>query len=109
MNLAQRTPKRFAFLLLAFLAVSLFSVIYPFYVIRPFQPQGARELAAALMVARFRPAVAWMCAFAALAMLAWYWRRLPRQRWRVLALAGAACAVLLAVLARVNIYELMFH
>ena len=106
MNLPQRTARRFALLLLVCLAVSLFSVIYPIYVIRPFRPQGARELAAALVVARFRPWVALISAAAAIALLAWYWHRLPRTWWRVLAAVGTG---LVAVLARVNVYELMFH
>jgi hypothetical protein len=109
MNLAQQTSRRFALLLAAFLAVSLFSVIYPIYVIRPFRPQGARELAAALVVTRYRPAVALICALAAMATLAWYWRRLPGKWWRVLALVGAGFAAALALVARVNIFELMFH
>jgi len=109
MNLAQQTSKRFVLLLLAFLAVSLFSVIYPMYVIRPFRPQGARELAAALVVTRYRPSVALISAFAAILTLAWCWRRLPGKWWRVLAVIGAAFAAVLALLARLNVFELMFH
>jgi hypothetical protein len=109
MNLPQQTSRRFALLLLVCLAVSLFSVIYPIYVIRPFRPQGARELAAALVVARFRPWVALISAVAAVAMLARYWRTLPRRWWRVLAAVGTGLVALLAVVARVNVYELMFH
>ena len=105
----RQTSRGFALLLAALLAVSLFSVIYPIYVIRPFRPQGAHELAAALLVARYRPTVALICAFAAMVTLAWYWRRQPRKWWRVLAAVGAGFAAVLAVVARVNIYELMFH
>jgi hypothetical protein len=43
--------------LLACLAVSLFCVAYPIYVIRPFRAQGTRELLAALSVLRYRNAV----------------------------------------------------
>src|SRR5438445_3119980 len=96
MSLSQQTPRRFAWLLLAFLAVSLFSVIYPMYVIRPFRPQGARELAAALVVTRYRPAVALLSAFAAMATLGWYWSRLAGKWWRTLALLGAGFAAALA-------------
>jgi hypothetical protein len=109
MNLPQQTARRFVLLLLVCLAVSLFSVIYPIYVIRPFRPQGAHELAAALVVARFRPWVALISAAAAIALLAWYWRMLPRRWWRVLAAVGIGLVAVLAVLARLNVYELMFH
>jgi len=109
MNLARQTPRRFALLLLAFLAASLFSIIYPMYVIRPFRPQGARELAAALVVTRYRPSIALFCGVAAMATLGWYWRRLGGKWWRALALVGAGLAAALAFVARVNIFELMFH
>ena len=95
--------------MLACLAVSLAAVAYPIYVIRPFRAQGARELAAALVVVRFRPAITVVSALAALAALAGYWRAQP-GRWRsALAAAGVALVCLLAVAARVNVYELMFH
>ena len=109
MNLRQQTSRRFVLLLCVCLAVSLFSVIYPIYVIRPFRPQGARELAAALVVARFRPWVALISAAAAMLALAWSWHKLPRRMWRVLAVVGTGLVALLAVVARVNVYELMFH
>src|ERR1700689_1036160 len=105
----QPPRRRLIFVLLASLAVSLSAVVYPMYVIRPFRTQGARELAAALVVMRWRPAVTVISALAALAMLAAY-RRSQLRRWpRWLAAAGAGLVCLLAVLARVNVYELMFH
>jgi hypothetical protein len=87
----------------------MFTVIYPMYVIRPFRPQGARELGAALVVTRYRPAVALLSAVAAMATLGWYWSRLAGKRWRTLALLGAAFGAALAFVARVNVFELMFH
>jgi hypothetical protein len=95
--------------LLACLALSLASVVYPIYVIRPFRTQGARELAAALVVMRWRPAITVISAVAALAALACYWWSQLRRWPRFLAAAGAGLVCLLAVLARVNVYELMFH
>jgi ABC-type transport system involved in cytochrome c biogenesis permease subunit len=104
-------PKRriLTLAMLACLAVSLFSAAYPIYVIRPFRHQGARELAIALVVARFRAMAT--IALAIAAILAWiaYWRAQPRKLWRALATAGAVVAVVLAFLGRINIYELMFH
>ena len=105
----QPPRRRLIFVLLACLAVSLSAVVYPMYVIRPFRTQGARELAAALVVMRWRPAITVISALAALAMLAGYWRSQLRRWPRWLAAAGAGSVCLLAILARVNVYELMFH
>jgi hypothetical protein len=91
------------------LALSLICVVYPFYVVRPFRAQGARELAIALVVMRFRSAATLASCAAALAALVVYWRAQPRRWRRAFATAGAAFVCVLAALARVNIYELMFH
>jgi hypothetical protein len=95
--------------MVACLAVSLFAVAYPIYVIRPFRHQGARELAVALVVARFRGMSTAILGIAAVAALIGYRRIEPRKGWRALATVGAVCGVALAFLGRVNIYELMFH
>jgi hypothetical protein len=103
-----RKPKTIKLLLLCLL-VSAFCVIYPMYVIRPFRMQGARELAVALVVARFRPLLTIVSAVAALALLGKYWWTELRKWRRALASLAAALVCVLAVLARINIYELMFH
>ena len=105
----QRTRLAFLAVLLTCLVVSLISVGYPLYVIRPFRAQGARELADALAVIRWRPAITLISAAAALTVLAGYWRARPRKRYRALAAAGAGLVCALAVFGRVNVYELMFH
>jgi hypothetical protein len=89
--------------------VSLVCLVYPVYVIRPFRAQGARELAIALWVTRWRPAVTVLSGAAALAVLALYWRVQPRPWHRAVAVVGAALVCLLGALVRVNIFELMFH
>jgi hypothetical protein len=102
--------RRWIFLLLACLAVSLVLVAYPLYVIRPFRAQGARELMAALAVSRFRPVLTVISALAAVAAAIAYWRTHPRSWRRTLAAAGAVLVCVLAALARVNVFEqLMFH
>ena len=108
-NRTQRSGLTFTLVLLACLAVSLFCVAYPIYVIRPFRHQGARELAVALVVARFRAVITVISAMAAIAALIGYWRRRPPIWKRVLQAAGAVLVIVLAFLARVNVYELMFH
>jgi Protein of unknown function (DUF3179) len=101
--------RRASILLVVCLIFSLFCVVYPVYVIRPFRAQGARELAMALLVMRFRLAVTVASAVAALAALIAYWRAQPGTWRRALATVGAVLVCGLAALARVNIYELMFH
>jgi|SRR5580658_2206741 amino acid transporter len=108
-NEAQSIRRISVAVLLTCLALSLICVVYPFYVIRPFRAQGARELAAALVVMRFRSAATFIAVAAALAALVFYWRAQPRRWRRAFATAGAAFVCILAALARVNIYEMMFH
>jgi len=79
------------------------------YVIRPFRAQGARELAAALVVSRFRPFITVWSAIASLVAAVGYWRVQANKWRRALGVAGAGFVCLLAFLARVNVYELMFH
>jgi hypothetical protein len=105
----QHTRRTCLAALLACLALSLICVVYPIYVIRPFRAQGARELAIALVVMQFRLAATVVSAVGALAALVFYWRAQPRRWRRAFAMAGAAIVCALAALARVNIYELMFH
>ena len=89
-------------------AIALFFAIYPLYVIRPFRHQGPRELGLALVIARWAPWATLLCAAAAVFHLSRLWRqssRLPRTGL----LAATALAILSALVARVNIYERMFH
>lgn len=106
---AQRTRRVSLAILLTCLAVSLICVVYPMYVIWPFRAQGARELAIALAVLQWRSAATLISAAGALAAVVLYWRAQPRRWRRAFAMAGAGLVCVLAALARVNIYELMFH
>ena len=106
---AQRDRRISLAVLLACVTLSLACVVYPVYVIRPFRTQGARELAVALTVMRFRAVATLVSGAASLAALLLYWRAQPSRWRRAFATAGAVFACLLAALARVNIYELMFH
>ena len=105
----ERSSGKWTALPLICLAVSLFLLVYPVYVIRPFRYQGAQELRAALAVTRLRPiAMAAVMALAAIAAVQ-YWR--ARANWwrRALITLAAAATVVCAALSRINIYELMFH
>src|ERR1035438_6838035 len=70
---AKRNRRTLTLVLLACLAVSLICVVYPIYVIRPFRHQGARELAVALVVARFRPLTTVIAALTAILAVIGYW------------------------------------
>ena len=108
-NSAQRNLRTFVLVLLACLAISLVCVAYPLYVIRPFRHQGADELAVALAITRFRPAITVISAIAAALALIGYWRLQPRKWKRILPSGGAALTIVLVFLARVNVFEIMFH
>jgi hypothetical protein len=89
--------------------VSLACFAFPMYVIRPFRHQGASELSAALVVKQVGPWLSIVCFAVALLLVVWNWGRmrgwLPRSAM-ILALVLAAGG---AYLARLNVYELMFH
>jgi Protein of unknown function (DUF3179) len=91
------------------LFVSLFCVVYPMYVIWPFRAQGARELAIALLITRFRPLITILSAVAAVAVVGRYWWTESSKWRRALTSIGAGLVCLMAVLARLNVYEFMFH
>lgn len=104
-----RKKRILALAILACLAGSLFCVAYPIYVIRPFRHQEARELAIALVVARFRSMATATMAIASILALTGYWRAQTGKWRRALAAVGAVLTLVLAFLGRVNVYELMFH
>jgi hypothetical protein len=89
--------------------VSLACFAVPMYVIRPFRHQGATELSVALFVKQIGPWLSMVCAVLALAVVVFSW---PQLRGRI-AQSAAIIALLLAsggvYLARLNVYELMFH
>jgi hypothetical protein len=81
------------------LAVSLFQVVYPVYVIRPFRHQGATELRVALAMMGFRPIL--MAAAALAVIAAVHYRRTRQGRWgRPLTAVPAAATLAFAALSR---------
>ena len=100
---------RFSVAIFICLLLSLAALIYPVYVIRPFRAQGPRELIAALTIVRFRLPFVAVCALLSVAALVWYWKREKRRLRRTGSLAGALAVIAVALLCRINIYELMFH
>ena len=105
----QPTPGR-TFLIcftLCFL-VAAAALVYPVYVIRPFRHQAPGELMIALEVLRYRPALMIFCALFSFAITAWYWRRQTRILPRIASAISVIAVAAIAVLSRVNIYEIMF-
>ena len=91
------------------LGIAFFCLAYPIYVIRPFRRQGAGELAAALVLLRFRPVAMVLCIAVALFATTLYWRIQHRTLLRIVAALAAAGVCLFAGLSSINIYEKMFH
>jgi hypothetical protein len=106
---AKSSSRAYAWIVLACGIAGLFSVLYPMFVIRPFRAQGARELDAALLVMRIRPALTLVCALLAAFGTMRYWRRELARSRKIAVAAGLFVACASAVLARVNVFELMFH
>lgn len=89
--------------------ISILCVAIPMYVIRPFRPQGARELALALGVRHMGPWISGFCAVIAIAVLIWSWRNISRVGFRIAMVALCVVAIAGACLTHVNIFEKMFH
>lgn len=103
-------PSRSLSLIVFLLAlVSLACFVVPMYVIRPFRHQGATELDVALFVKQIAPWLSILCAALALTIVVVGWSRLGGWVSR----SAAIIALLLTgggvYLARLNVYELMFH
>jgi hypothetical protein len=89
-------------------AVALIGLLYPLWVIRPFRHQGAGELQVALFVLQYRDLAEAVAAVLATVTMLMMWRWEPRPG-RSLAVATTALVLGSAALARVNVYEQMFH
>jgi hypothetical protein len=95
--------------IIAALAISIFFLAYPLYVIRPFRHQGPRELAVALQMLRLRPGVEMLCAVTALLAAILYWRAQPKLLRKLAAVFAVLLVFLFTGLSRINIFEIMFH
>jgi hypothetical protein len=93
--------------LLCFL-VAAAALLYPVYVIRPFRHQEPGELMIALAVLRYRPIAMILCAVISVASFVWYWTREKRWLRRAASVISVVAIAAVAILSRVNIYEIMF-
>lgn len=93
--------------LFAFLALACFA--FPMYVIRPFRYQGATELSIALFIKAIGPVIATACAVICAAFVVLTFTRTRSWVARTAAIFALLLAIAGAYLARVNVYELMFH
>ena len=89
--------------------VSLACFVLPMYVIRPFRRQGVTELGLALFTKQIGPWVSIFCAVLCVLALLFVWTRARSRVTRSVAIVFVVLALGGAFLARVNIYELMFH
>ena len=102
------TPRssRLAAILAAIIAALTLAI--PLYVIRPFRPQGPRELAFALHVRDLAPLLSALCAIVAVYLLLRTWNA-ARVPTRAVLLLCATAAISASALTHVNIFEQMFH
>jgi Protein of unknown function (DUF3179) len=100
--------KYYLALVSVFAAVSAACIVIPMFVIRPFRPQGARELEIALAVRHAGPWISGLCAAVVLLVLLRAWKA-TRIGARV-AMAGLLLVASVgAIFTHVNIFEKMFH
>jgi hypothetical protein len=88
------------------LAIAVFGLVYPVYVIRPFRHQGAGELQAALLVLRYRGIAEALAAIASVLIVVACWRN---RRDKIFGLVVTVLVIACGILSRVNVYERMFH
>jgi len=89
-------------------AVSFACVAIPMFVMRPFRPQGARELEIALAVRHAGPWIAAVCVAILLLLTFRFWSR-ARMIARVGLIGLLLLAVASAIFTNVNIFEKIFH
>jgi hypothetical protein len=105
---AKMGTKRALALALVCAAVSVGCVAIPMFVIRPFRPQGARELDFALTVRDVGPWLSSVCAAAVLLLLLRFWK-VARVGSKVLLAGLFVLAAAGPVLTHMNVFEKMFH
>jgi hypothetical protein len=81
----------------------------PIYVIQPFRPQQADQLALALTVRGFAPWISTLCALVALAAVIRVWMRPIGVMARIGLVSFAVLSTVACSLTFVNIFEVMFH
>ncbi len=89
--------------------VSLACFGLPLYVIWPFRHQGSTELGIALFVKQVGPWLSIFCAAVCVVAVVFVWRNWRGWGVRSIAIVSLVAALAGSVLARLNIYELMFH
>jgi hypothetical protein len=88
-------------------------VWFPIHIIRPFHPQDAKALTAALWVHDAGPLLAALCAAFVVALTIWTWKRVSGRVRRIWFRTAMVCLSVVAIagacLTHVNIFEKMFH
>jgi len=92
-----------------FALIATLCLLIPMYVIRPFRPQGARQLEFALAVRDAGPWVSALCLLPVLWFLFSSWKRRTGLLLRIVLVVSFFVALAAAILTHVNIFEIMFH
>jgi hypothetical protein len=92
-----------------FTLIAALCLIVPVYVIRPFRPQGVRELDFALAIRSAGPWLSMVCLLLVLWALFSAWKRPIARLSRIALVVLALITVVTAALTHVNIFEVMFH
>lgn len=95
--------------LIVCLLIAVFFLAYPLYIIYPFRYQSPVQLKFALRIVQLRPYVGILLSALAVVFAVWCWRRHTRMVAKVAAAFVAVCTLAVAILSRINVYELMFH
>jgi Protein of unknown function (DUF3179) len=108
---SEKTKKPSAALWVALVGalVSIACLAIPMYVIRPFRPQDAHQLAFALTVRNAGPWLSAACVIVVFCALFLVWRRAIGWPSRIGLIALSTITLLAAVLTHVNVFEVMFH
>jgi uncharacterized protein DUF3179 len=109
MDQSSSSFRSLASIVFALALVSLACFAVPVYVIRPFRHQGATELSLALFVKQIGPWLSIACAALTLTIVVLVWPGLRGWVWRSALMVALLLAIGGVYLARLNVYELMFH
>jgi hypothetical protein len=94
---------------LLLVVVAVFFAVYPLYIMRPFRSQQEAQLALALRISHWAPAITIAAFGVASVLLALTWRAISSSWLRVLGFVSILVTALGVFVANTNIFERMFH
>jgi hypothetical protein len=110
MNRADLNPRLLIWLLLLLTAIAAFGmVLTPAWLIQPFRPQTARDLAISYTLRHYSPIATLALALLAIALTVWLWRNTKRWWTKIPLIAVLLLTFVSAWFARQNHFEWMFN